>query len=415
MSDSPNRPLSRRRFLERGSAAAVGAALAGAAARATAGPGKGEMRYRRFGRTGLMVSEVGLGCATGLKSRMLGPEKFNRYREDLPAIVHKLLDLGGNFVATSRGYHDTEELLGKALEGRRKEAIIFTSPDPPKDNVPTIVECCEKSLKSFRTDCIECYFSHGRWSEAFYEAALKLRQQGKIRFIGLSSHVPAEHRALVEKDQLDFVFQPYNYMALAKWTEQFNRNDVEGLVGLCRQKDVGVICMKPMTGHFVPNWAKDASNPKVAAIMAELAEFGAADLYQALLLWVLKNPNVCCAAVGMSAVDDVIEDCAAVGKRITRRHERLLEMYAAACHDDYCRLCETCIASCPVGIRIPDLLRYRMYFKNYGHCEDARELYASVPLERQVTACRECGACERACPNGLAIRAKLREAHALLA
>lgn len=407
--------VTRREFLEHSSSAALGAALAGSAAPASARPGRGEMRYRRFGKTNLMLSEIGLGCATGLKSRMLGPEPFNRYREELPAIVHKLLDLGGNFVATSRGYHDTEEILGRALRGRRKEAVIFTSPDPPRDDVPTIIRCCETSLKSFQTDYLDCYFSHGRWSSAFYEAAQRLREQGKIRFIGLSGHVPAEHRARVEAGEVDFVFQPYNYMALAKWTERFDRNDVEGLFAFCRQRDVGVICMKPMTGHFVPNWAKQTSNPLVARLMRELQEFGAAHLYQALLMWVLKNPNVCCAAVGMSTVQDAIEDCAAVGQQLTQRHERLLDLYAAAATDDYCRLCETCIPSCPAGIRIPDLLRYRMYYKNYGHREDARELYAAVPVERQVTACTHCRACEKACPNRLAIVEKLQEAHRLLA
>lgn len=415
MASHDNPALSRRRFLKHGSAAAVGAALGAHSATAPATPANSGMKYRRFGRTNLMVSEVGLGCATGLKSQILGPERFNRYREDLPAIVHKLLELGGNFVATSRGYHDTEELLGNALRGRRKEAILFTSPDPPRDTVQSVLDCCELSLKHFRTDYIDCYFSHGRWSDAFYEAALKLRQQGKIRFIGLSSHVPAEHRALVEAGKLDFVFQPYNYMALAKWTERFDRNDVEGLFGLCKQKDVGVICMKPMTGHFIPNWAKDASNPKVVRLLEELRESGKANLYQAFLLWVLKNPNVSCAAVGMSAVGDVVEDCAAVNLRLTRRHQQLLDLYAAAATGDYCRLCETCVVRCPIGIRVPDILRYRMYYKNYGHCADARELYAAVPPHRRVPACTECGACQQACPNRLAIIEKLHEAHAILA
>jgi hypothetical protein len=415
MSTHDNPSLSRRRFLEQSSAATLGAALGSRSAGATAGPVKSEMKYRRFGRTNLMISEVGLGCATGLKSRTLGPERFNRYREELPAILHKLLELGGNFVATGLGYHDTEEILGNAMRGRRQEVIVFTAPDPPRDDVPTIMERCELSLKHFHTDYIDCYFSHGRWSEAFYEAALKLREQGKIRFIGLSGHVPAEHQARVDANEVEFVFQPYNYMALAKWTERFDRNDVEGLFASCKQKDVGVLCMKPMTGHFVPNWAKDRSNPMVVRLLDELQDFGKSNLYQAMLMWVLRNPNVCGAAVGMSAVNEVTENCAAVNGQLTRRHERVLDLYAETASDDYCRLCETCVPHCPVGIRVPDLLRYRMYYKNYGHREDARELYAALPPERQVPACTRCGACQKACPNGLAIMEKLQEAHRLLA
>ena len=413
MSDRDESPVTRRRFLEKGSAAAVGAALGSTASRTLAGAAKTDMKFRRFGRTNLRISEIGLGCATGLKSRTFGPVMFNKYREELPAILHKLLELGGNFVATGHGYHDTEEILGNAMKGRRKDLFIFTSPD--SHTVDGVIQRCEMSLKRFHTDYIDCYFSHGRWSEAFYEAAQKLKQQGKIRFIGLSCHVPATHRARVEANELDFVFQPYNYMALAKWTEKFDRDSVEDLFKLCKKKDVGVLVMKPMTGHFVPNWAKDVSNPKVARVLKELKELGSRNLYQAFLTWVLKNPNVCCAAVGMSTVQDVVEDCAAVTRKLTRLHHRLLEHYAAACTDDYCRMCETCVPSCPLGIPIPDILRFRMYYKNYGHREDARELYAALPEHRQVTACTECGLCQQTCPNKLAIVEKLQEAHGLLA
>jgi predicted aldo/keto reductase-like oxidoreductase len=415
MSPRDDSPVTRRRFLEKGSALAVGAALTGAAETARADTAKGEMKYRRFGRTELRISEIGLGCASGLKSRTLGPVLFNKYREDIPAIVDKLLELGGNFVATSYGYHDTEELLGNALRGRRDGVIIFTSPDPPRNTPEAVIERCESSLKHFHTDHIDCYFSHGRWNEAFYEGALKLKEQGKIRFIGLSCHVPATHWELVEQDKLDFVFQPYNYLALAKWTESFDRDSVENLFAFCKKKDVGVICMKPMTGHFVPNWAKDPSNPRAAKTLAELEKSGKKNLYQAFLMWVLKNPDVCCAAVGMSTVQDVIEDCEAVTGRLTATHYHLLEQYAAAATDDYCRMCETCIPSCPQGIRIPDILRFRMYYKNYGHREDAREYYAALRDDQRFTACTECGICEKTCPNRLAIVDKLKEAHGLLA
>ena len=60
-------------------------------------------------------------------------------------------------------------------------------------------------------------------------------------------------------------------------------------------------------------------------------------------------------------------------------------------------------------------LRFRMDYKNYGHCRDARELYADLGTARQAPACTECRRCEQACPNRLSIVEKLKEAHALLA
>jgi len=278
-----------------------------------------------------------------------------------------------------------------------------------------VIAACEDSLRHFQTDYIDCYFAHGDWRDGFYEAAQQLKKQGKIRFIGMSCHVPAKHRLHVEAGQLDFVFQPYNYMALAKWTEKIDLAGAEELFALCKRKDVGVICMKPMTGHFIPSWAKETTDPKVIRLLDELKQFGTANLYQAFLMWVLKNPNVCCAAAGMTTPQDVVEDCAAIGKKLTRLHYRLLEQYAAAANRDYCRMCETCLPSCPQGVAIADILRFRMYYKNYGHQADAREYYAALPAQRNAAACTACGRCQQACPNGLAIVEKLREAHALLA
>ncbi|MCX7824851.1 MAG: aldo/keto reductase [Verrucomicrobiae bacterium] len=404
--------VTRRQFLGTTTAAALGA-LAENRPAASAGDSASSMKYRRLGRTNLMISEIGLGCASGLRSQQLGPELFNRYREELPAITHKLLELGGNFVATSASYHDTEEILGRALKGRRKDVFIFTASG--KKDAKAVIADCERSLQRFQTDVLDGYFAHGGWSEGFQEAAAKLKQQGKIRFIGMSCHVPEKHRERIEANQVDFILQPYNYMNLAKWTEKTDRVGTEELFELCRKKDVGVMVIKPMTGHFIPNWAKKTDDPKVAWLLKELKVSGKQNLYQAFLMWVLKNPNVSCAIVGMGAVQDVVEDCAAVTKKLTASHERLLEQYAALATGDYCRMCETCVPNCPAGVRIPDILRFRMYYQNYGHRRDARELYASLASHQQASACTGCGRCEQTCPSRLAIVQKLKAAHALLA
>ncbi len=412
MKTGKSRSVTRRQFLETTTAAALGVATENHPM-AMAGEPTAGMKYRRLGRTNLRISEIGLGCASGLRSQQLGPDLFNKYREELPAITNRLLDLGGNFVATSASYHDTEEILGRALKGRRKDVFIFTASG--KKDPKAVIADCERSLTRFQTDVIDGYFGHSGWSDGFAEAAQTLKKQGKIRFVGMSCHIPEKHRVRVEEGVLDFLLQPYNYMNLAKWTEKTDRTGTEELFDLCRKKDVGVMVIKPMTGHFIPNWAKKADDSKVAGLLAELKSVGKQNLYQAFLMWVLKNRNVSCAIVGMGATQDVTENCAALTQKFGALHERLLERYAALATGDYCRMCETCVSACPAGVRIPDILRYRMYHQNYGHRRDARELYAALPDHQQAPACTECGQCEKVCPARLAIVRKLKVAHELLA
>lgn len=374
---------------------------------------KSGMKYRRFGRTNLMLSEIGLGCASGLRSNQLGPVLFDRWRQQIPIIVDTLLDRGGNFVATGSGYHDTEEILGRALNGKRQKAYIFTSAEP-KEDAKGVIASCERSLKRFQTDYIDGYFCHNGWSEGFQESALKLKEQGKIRFIGQSCHVPGKHVEKIQENLVDFIFQPYNYMSLAKWTEKIDTPGIEELFELANKKDIGVLVMKPMSGHYIPNWAKQETDPMVQTFLKDLKKLGTKNLYQAFLLWVLRNKNVTSAVIGMNESQDVIDNCDAINGKFTAMHEEILENYSALATNDYCRLCETCVTSCPKNIPIPDIQRFRMYYKNYGHTIDAREYYAGINPARCASACDGCKACEAVCPNGVSIVKNLKDAHKLL-
>jgi uncharacterized protein len=413
--------LTRRNFLGTAAVGFAGAAVSMSGAEALASKSnsvnslatKTGMKYRRLGRTNLMISEMILGCASGLRSEQLGKIQFNRYREQLPFIVNELLDRGCNGYCTSYSYHDTEEILGRALVGKRDKVYIITG--APAGDVNKVIESGERSLVRWQTDHIDGFFCHGGWSEGFYEGAKKLQEQGKIRFIGESSHKPQDHVARIEANQVDFILQPRNFMNQAKWTEKIDYKTADELFALCRKKDVGVLNIKPFTGHFIPNWAENSTDPMVQGFLSDLKNFGKKNLYQAMLLWVLQNPDVTTAVCGFNETQDVVEDWEGyVDGKLTSKHMEFLERYAALASSDYCRLCETCVPSCPKGIPIPDIQRNRMYYKNYGHRLDAREYYAALDPSKNASVCDGCGACEAVCPSGVSIIRNLDDAHKIL-
>jgi predicted aldo/keto reductase-like oxidoreductase len=92
---------------------------------------------------------------------------------------------------------------------------------------------------------------------------------------------------------------------------------------------------------------------------------------------------------------------------------RVLEGYAAALDRDYCRPgCDGCLDACPQKVRIHDILRYRLYFNNYGREKYAMNLYAALPSGRNAANCGSCaGQCSGSCAFGLDIRSRLADAH----
>lgn len=162
------------------------------------------MDYTTFGRTGLNVSVMGLGC--GGPSR-IGQSTDKSDTESI-AIIHKALDAGVNFLDTAEAYR-TETLVGTALKGvARDKVIISTKKSYRKEISPALVrEGLEASLKRLDTDYIDIYNLHGvgppdyaRLRDEILPTFFQLREEGKIRFIGVSEMFNEDktHQMLVD-------------------------------------------------------------------------------------------------------------------------------------------------------------------------------------------------------------------------
>ena len=231
-----------------------------------------------------------------------------------------------------------------------------------------------------------------------HEAFDRLKQAGKVRFIGVSSHTPDLETVMahaVDSGRFDVIMVAYNFRNWPDLTNIFRR---------AHERGVGVVAMKTLKG----------------ARHTHLADFTPSEresFAQAAFKWVLSNPHVSGLVVTMSRREQIDEYLYASGQAVTASDVSLLEKYDRLVARDYCRPgCGACLDACPYGVPVDDVLRYDMYARNYGQRREAARLYAELDVDRRADHCATCSApCERTCPFELPIRDKLARAHHRLA
>jgi predicted aldo/keto reductase-like oxidoreductase len=228
-----------------------------------------------------------------------------------------------------------------------------------------------------------------------HEAFEQLKQQGKVRFLGFSSHTPRLVEVAdtaIRSGRFDVMMLAYHHGIWPAMSELIRRARAE--------QDMGVVAMKTLKG----------------ARHRGLENFQPyADSYsQAALKWALSNPDVSCAVVSFFELQHVDEFLFASGKPFTSADAAMLREYDQQIAGTYCAPhCGACLDSCPAGVPINDVLRHRMYFEDYGWEKIAMERYAK--LERDASACLGCSApCTESCPLGVRIQERTRGAHELL-
>ncbi len=352
--------------------------------------------HRRLGRTEWQVSDIVLGTSSisGDKGEQIGRLAIER---------------GVNYFDTAPDYSGagSEAAMGRALRGHRDELFIATKFCTPTGHLPagSSVEqykrAVEGSLKRLGTDYVDLCHVHScdtverLMDENAHEAFDRLQQEGKVRFLGFSTHTPNLVEVVetaIESGRFDVMMVAYHH---GLWSA------LPGLIERARrEQDMGVVAMKTLKG---------ARHHGLAGFREH------ADAYsQAALRWVLSNPDVSCAVISFYELQHVDEYLAASGGQLGADDRVVLERYDQQIFGSYCAPhCGACLDRCPEQLAIHDVLRYRMYAEDYGWRSEGARLYAQ--LAKNASVCIACDApCLGSCPVGVPIAERTRGAHRLL-
>ncbi len=375
---------SRRAFLS------AGLALPAAAAPAAETP---RIEYRRLGNTGLRVSSLGFGC-------MLASDPF---------VLERAVELGINYFDTARSYQggNNERMVGAALKGKR-DKVILASKTPGKTK-EEVLRDLDTSLRELGTDHLDIFFLHNRnepeaVTEGGLEAQREAKKAGKIRFAGISFHfnMPAMLDHVRKLGLCDVALVAYNFTM---------EPGVGQAIQEARRQGLGIVAMKVMAGGYARIQKGDrlyGQNPE--QLTARLKRPRA---MLAALKWVLKNPAVDTAIIGITDFDELEEDMKAMSEPFGAEDERILAVHLERIRPLYCRLCGACGGVCAKGVRVADALRCLTYADGYGQFALARQRFLELG-GAPPAVCRSCAVCSVRCRNGVDVRTRLLRADELL-
>lgn len=326
------------------------------------------MKQVTLGRTGIVTEKNAFGA--------LPIQRVTR--EYAAMLLRKAFDAGITFFDTARSYSDSEEKIGFALSDVREKLILATK--TPSTTAEGFWKDLETSLSLLKTDYIDIYQFHNPSfcpkpgdGTGLYEAMLEAREQGKIRFIGLTNHRLNVAEEAVRSGLYDTLQFPFCYLSTEK--------DI-ALVKLCQEQNVGFISMKGLSGGLITNSA---------------AAYAWQDQFEnALPIWGVQRESELDEFISYIENPPVMDG--EIRELIERDRKELI--------GNFCRACGYCMP-CPAGIVINQCARMSQLIRRSPSANWLTE--ESQKMMLQVENCLNCGQCKKKCPYGLDTPELLRQ------
>jgi predicted aldo/keto reductase-like oxidoreductase len=318
------------------------------------------------------VSEIGFGG--------IPIQKINE--KQAVSIIRLAAKHGINFIDTARVYTDSERKIGLALKNQRRKWVVASK--SPTVDYKGMKNDIETSLRELKTNYIDLYQMHHIKNLDMLKTAMQgamkalkeFQKNGKIKFIGITSHEPSVLIHAVKTGKFDTVMTNFNYY----------EQEAMNLIKLCKRKNIGIIVMKPLAGGLI----KHAT---------------------CAIRYCLSIEGISTVIPGIHTNNELKEDVIDVlkNKEFTKDDKDKLDKEKLK-KEKYCRACGYCVTiggGCLRNINIFYFLALEGYFQLFGPKGWLIDLYKKQKVKPD--ACIYCGHCETVCPYGLPIMRILRD------
>jgi len=341
--------------------------------------------YRTLGKTGIKLPVINMGVMN----------------TDNPNLVRAALDSGVVMLDTAQTYQrgQNEGMIGEVLKGRPRDSFVLATKARLPTNQTTglyteeateeaFLKKVDSSLKNLGLEYVDIYYHHNvskRESvlfEPILNALQKAKRDGKIRFMGITTHMnePEVIHAAVDSKFYDVILTAYSF-------QQKHNAEVRSAIARAAQAGIGIVDMKAIRG---------GSRQKTTVTNAAAA-----------LKWALQDPHVHTIVPGYITFEEMNIALSVMEDLTLSDSEKKDLQKEASLPGLYCQGCRKCLGQCLEKLPIPDVMRAYMYTYDYRNLAHAQDLILSLNLPARV--CEDCSLCPVKCSIGFNVPSKIRD------